>query len=173
MDHKTEYCFSAKTRFLSMPVQCLSSAWHCITSPQGTTTSWVCETENILLPVLMGRKKCDLTWYGREREWILCLLCVYEFGHFQNVNQEKLPSFYHDNSAFWIFYIKSWCGLEGVHIVFPTCTFTQIYVCICVTCSRFMSPSRPCDCTDAEGGLGHCCSIFVHVCAYGGWLLSP
>ncbi|XP_039980577.1 interleukin-20 receptor subunit alpha [Xiphias gladius] len=34
MDHKTEYCFSAKTRFLSMPVQCLSSAWHCITSPQ-------------------------------------------------------------------------------------------------------------------------------------------
>ncbi|XP_053192651.1 interleukin-20 receptor subunit alpha [Scomber japonicus] len=34
MDYDTEYCFSAKTRFLSMPVQCQSSAWHCITTPQ-------------------------------------------------------------------------------------------------------------------------------------------
>ncbi|KAF7667778.1 hypothetical protein LDENG_00048560 [Lucifuga dentata] len=34
MDYDTEYCFSAKTRFLSMPVQCLPSEWHCITTPK-------------------------------------------------------------------------------------------------------------------------------------------
>ncbi|XP_040920741.1 interleukin-20 receptor subunit alpha [Toxotes jaculatrix] len=38
MDYETEYCFSAKTRFLSMPVQCQSSAWHCITTPQDPMT---------------------------------------------------------------------------------------------------------------------------------------
>ncbi|KAK9531715.1 hypothetical protein VZT92_011122 [Zoarces viviparus] len=34
MDYNTEYCFSATTRFLSMPAQSQSSAWHCITTPQ-------------------------------------------------------------------------------------------------------------------------------------------
>lgn len=34
MEYDTEYCFSAKTKFLSMPVQCESSAWHCITTPR-------------------------------------------------------------------------------------------------------------------------------------------
>ncbi|KAM4712630.1 interleukin-20 receptor subunit alpha [Anableps anableps] len=34
MDYNTEYCFSAKSRFLSIPLQCESSAWHCITTPQ-------------------------------------------------------------------------------------------------------------------------------------------
>ncbi|KAI3364411.1 hypothetical protein L3Q82_011198, partial [Scortum barcoo] len=33
MEYDTEYCFSAKARFLSMPVQCQSSVWHCITTP--------------------------------------------------------------------------------------------------------------------------------------------
>ncbi|XP_044024284.1 interleukin-20 receptor subunit alpha isoform X2 [Siniperca chuatsi] len=33
MEYDTDYCFSAKTRFLSMPVQCQSSGWHCITTP--------------------------------------------------------------------------------------------------------------------------------------------
>ncbi|XP_029281719.1 interleukin-20 receptor subunit alpha [Cottoperca gobio] len=34
MEYNTEYCFSAKTSFLYMPAHCLSSAWHCITTPQ-------------------------------------------------------------------------------------------------------------------------------------------
>ncbi|KAF1376480.1 hypothetical protein PFLUV_G00211940 [Perca fluviatilis] len=34
MQYDTEYCFSAKTKFFSMPIQCQSSAWHCITTPQ-------------------------------------------------------------------------------------------------------------------------------------------
>ncbi|XP_078146140.1 interleukin-20 receptor subunit alpha [Centroberyx gerrardi] len=34
MEYDTEYCFSAKTRFFSMPVPCQPSAWHCITTPQ-------------------------------------------------------------------------------------------------------------------------------------------
>ncbi|XP_032398589.1 interleukin-20 receptor subunit alpha [Etheostoma spectabile] len=34
MRYDTEYCFSAKTKFFSMPTQCNSSAWHCITTPQ-------------------------------------------------------------------------------------------------------------------------------------------
>ncbi|XP_060908297.1 interleukin-20 receptor subunit alpha [Labrus mixtus] len=33
MDYDTEYCFSAKTRFLSMPVHCQPSEWNCITTP--------------------------------------------------------------------------------------------------------------------------------------------
>ncbi|XP_056150154.1 interleukin-20 receptor subunit alpha [Lampris incognitus] len=33
MEYDTEYCFSAKTRFLSMPVRCQPSAWDCITTP--------------------------------------------------------------------------------------------------------------------------------------------
>lgn len=33
MEYNTEYCFSAKTKFLSLPVHCGSSAWHCITTP--------------------------------------------------------------------------------------------------------------------------------------------
>lgn len=37
MEYDTEYCFSAKTKFLSMPVQCESSAWQCITTPPGRT----------------------------------------------------------------------------------------------------------------------------------------
>lgn len=34
LDYNTEYCFFAKSRFLSIPVQCKNSAWHCITTPQ-------------------------------------------------------------------------------------------------------------------------------------------
>lgn len=34
LDYNTEYCFSAKSRFLSMPAQCQASAWQCITTPQ-------------------------------------------------------------------------------------------------------------------------------------------
>uniref|UniRef100_A0A3Q1G754 Uncharacterized LOC110968206 n=1 Tax=Acanthochromis polyacanthus TaxID=80966 RepID=A0A3Q1G754_9TELE len=34
MDYNTEYCFSAESKFLSMPNQCQSSAWHCITTPK-------------------------------------------------------------------------------------------------------------------------------------------
>ncbi|MEQ2301419.1 hypothetical protein AMECASPLE_035701, partial [Ameca splendens] len=34
LDYNTEYCFFAKSRFLSIPVQCTSSAWHCIITPQ-------------------------------------------------------------------------------------------------------------------------------------------
>ncbi|XP_054900300.1 interleukin-20 receptor subunit alpha [Poeciliopsis prolifica] len=34
MDYNTEYCFSAKSRFLSIPLQSMSSVWHCITTPQ-------------------------------------------------------------------------------------------------------------------------------------------
>lgn len=38
MEYDTEYCFSAQAKFLSMPVQCQSSAWQCITTPPGRTT---------------------------------------------------------------------------------------------------------------------------------------
>lgn len=34
LDYGTEYCFSARTRFLAMPTRCLPSAWHCITTPE-------------------------------------------------------------------------------------------------------------------------------------------
>lgn len=34
LDYNTEYCFSAESKFLSMPIQCQSSAWHCITTPK-------------------------------------------------------------------------------------------------------------------------------------------
>lgn len=34
MDYNTEYCFSAQSRFISMPIHCQSSPWHCITTPQ-------------------------------------------------------------------------------------------------------------------------------------------
>ncbi|CAG5928178.1 unnamed protein product [Menidia menidia] len=34
LEYSTEYCFSAKSRFLSMPVHCQSSAWHCKTTPR-------------------------------------------------------------------------------------------------------------------------------------------
>ncbi|XP_070705361.1 interleukin-20 receptor subunit alpha [Pempheris klunzingeri] len=33
MAYDTEYCFSAKARFLYIPIQCQSSAWYCITTP--------------------------------------------------------------------------------------------------------------------------------------------
>ncbi|XP_070781737.1 interleukin-20 receptor subunit alpha isoform X2 [Enoplosus armatus] len=33
MEYDTDYCFSAKTRFISMPFQCQSSVWQCITTP--------------------------------------------------------------------------------------------------------------------------------------------
>lgn len=36
MEYGTEYCFSAKTRFLLMPVKCEPSGWQCITTPEGT-----------------------------------------------------------------------------------------------------------------------------------------
>ncbi|XP_038149223.1 interleukin-20 receptor subunit alpha [Cyprinodon tularosa] len=34
LEYNTEYCFFAKSRFLSIPMQCKSSAWHCIITPQ-------------------------------------------------------------------------------------------------------------------------------------------
>uniref|UniRef100_A0A3B5AA28 Uncharacterized LOC103369148 n=1 Tax=Stegastes partitus TaxID=144197 RepID=A0A3B5AA28_9TELE len=34
LDYSTEYCFSAQSAFLSMPIQCQSSARHCITTPK-------------------------------------------------------------------------------------------------------------------------------------------
>ncbi|KAM9355191.1 interleukin-20 receptor subunit alpha [Pholidichthys leucotaenia] len=33
-EYDTKYCFSAQSRFLSLPISCQSSAWHCITTPQ-------------------------------------------------------------------------------------------------------------------------------------------
>ncbi|XP_051264542.1 interleukin-20 receptor subunit alpha [Dicentrarchus labrax] len=33
MEYDTEYCFSALARFISIPLHCQSSAWHCITTP--------------------------------------------------------------------------------------------------------------------------------------------
>lgn len=33
-DYNTQYCFSAQSRFLSMPIQCQPSVWHCVTTPQ-------------------------------------------------------------------------------------------------------------------------------------------
>ncbi|TNM95060.1 interleukin-20 receptor subunit alpha [Takifugu flavidus] len=33
-DYNTEYCFSVKAKFLVMPIQCQSSEWQCITTPQ-------------------------------------------------------------------------------------------------------------------------------------------
>ncbi|KAK2856376.1 hypothetical protein Q5P01_005111 [Channa striata] len=38
MEYNNEYCFSAKTRFPIMPVQCHSSEWYCITTPQDPVT---------------------------------------------------------------------------------------------------------------------------------------
>lgn len=38
MEYDTDYCFSAKARFLSMPVHCLSSVWQCITTPSDPVT---------------------------------------------------------------------------------------------------------------------------------------
>lgn len=37
MEYDTEYCFSATTKFLSMPVQCRSSPPYCITTPAGAS----------------------------------------------------------------------------------------------------------------------------------------
>uniref|UniRef100_A0A3B4F6Y0 Interleukin-20 receptor subunit alpha-like n=1 Tax=Pundamilia nyererei TaxID=303518 RepID=A0A3B4F6Y0_9CICH len=37
MKYNMEYCFSAQLKFSSMPIHCQSSAWLCITTPQGTT----------------------------------------------------------------------------------------------------------------------------------------
>ncbi|XP_029966807.1 interleukin-20 receptor subunit alpha isoform X2 [Salarias fasciatus] len=34
LDYNTEYCFSARSRFLAMPVQCQPSAWLCIVTPK-------------------------------------------------------------------------------------------------------------------------------------------
>uniref|UniRef100_A0A146Y5N4 Interleukin 20 receptor, alpha n=1 Tax=Fundulus heteroclitus TaxID=8078 RepID=A0A146Y5N4_FUNHE len=34
LDYNTEYCFFAKSKFISIPAQCKSSAWHCIVTPQ-------------------------------------------------------------------------------------------------------------------------------------------
>ncbi|XP_061563169.1 interleukin-20 receptor subunit alpha [Cololabis saira] len=34
LEYNTEYCFSARSRFLSMPVTCQSSEWQCLTTPQ-------------------------------------------------------------------------------------------------------------------------------------------
>uniref|UniRef100_A0A3P8TMW9 Interleukin 20 receptor, alpha n=1 Tax=Amphiprion percula TaxID=161767 RepID=A0A3P8TMW9_AMPPE len=34
LDYNTEYCFSAESKFLSMPIQCQSSPWQCITTPK-------------------------------------------------------------------------------------------------------------------------------------------
>ncbi|XP_060946929.1 interleukin-20 receptor subunit alpha [Limanda limanda] len=36
--HQMEYCFSAKTRLVSIPMQCESSAWLCITTPPDPVT---------------------------------------------------------------------------------------------------------------------------------------
>ncbi|CAL8393916.1 unnamed protein product [Arctogadus glacialis] len=33
LDYDTEYCFSARTRFNSMPIECQPSTWHCIKTP--------------------------------------------------------------------------------------------------------------------------------------------
>ncbi|XP_034018256.1 uncharacterized protein LOC117503173 isoform X4 [Thalassophryne amazonica] len=33
MEYATEYCFSARTRLISMPIWCQPSEWHCITTP--------------------------------------------------------------------------------------------------------------------------------------------
>ncbi|XP_047430200.1 interleukin-20 receptor subunit alpha [Mugil cephalus] len=34
LEYSTEYCFSAQSKFMSMPITCEPSVWHCITTPQ-------------------------------------------------------------------------------------------------------------------------------------------
>ncbi|XP_068198965.1 interleukin-20 receptor subunit alpha [Antennarius striatus] len=38
LEYNTEYCFSAKAKFLSLPIQCQSSEWECITTPADPAT---------------------------------------------------------------------------------------------------------------------------------------
>ncbi|AWP19861.1 putative interleukin-20 receptor subunit alpha-like [Scophthalmus maximus] len=56
---ETEYCFSAKTRLVSMPIQCQPSAWQCFTTPQDPGTVqlqwvvWVFVVPSLCICVLM------------------------------------------------------------------------------------------------------------------------
>ncbi|XP_031722008.1 interleukin-20 receptor subunit alpha [Anarrhichthys ocellatus] len=80
MDYNTEYCFSATTRFLFMPAQSQSSAWHCITTPQdpvigqlqsvvvGIVVPSVC----LCMVVVVGyHLYCYLTGKGQKSPYIL------------------------------------------------------------------------------------------------------
>ncbi|CAJ1077322.1 interleukin-20 receptor subunit alpha [Xyrichtys novacula] len=50
MKYDTEYCFSARARFLSMPVQCLSSEWHCITTPPDP---WIAQLQWVFVGIIV------------------------------------------------------------------------------------------------------------------------
>ncbi|XP_074471991.1 interleukin-20 receptor subunit alpha [Sebastes fasciatus] len=80
MDYDTKYCFSAKSRLLSMPAQCQSSSWQCITTPQdplfgqlqnvvvGIVVSTVCMCMMVVVGYFLYRY---LTGKGRKSPYIL------------------------------------------------------------------------------------------------------
>ncbi|KAM6992396.1 interleukin-20 receptor subunit alpha [Tautogolabrus adspersus] len=86
MEYDTEYCFSAKTRFLSMPVHCQPSEWHCITTPpdpliaklQMVVVGIVVPTACICLLVVVGYLLYQyLTGKGQKSPYILNLPSFY------------------------------------------------------------------------------------------------
>uniref|UniRef100_UPI0037E7F72F interleukin-20 receptor subunit alpha n=1 Tax=Semicossyphus pulcher TaxID=241346 RepID=UPI0037E7F72F len=50
MDYDTEYCFSAKTKFLSMPVHCQPSEWHCMTTPPDP---WIAQLQQVVVGIVV------------------------------------------------------------------------------------------------------------------------
>lgn len=164
MEYDTEYCFSAKTKFLSMPVQCQSSEWHCVTTPPGTTTLHVCVCErvNIFLPVWQVERNVTKPDTEVKERLMFVFYCVCMSLYISKMSIKKNSLVFSLIKVLFRFYTVSsdmawWLGM---------------YVCICVTYSWLPSPSRPCHWPAAEGGCGYCCSICVHVFVGGGWLPS-
>lgn len=79
MEYDTEYCFSAKTKFLSMPIQCQSSAWHCISTPPD--------------PIIVQLQRIILSTVIPFVFMCVMIVIIYLLYHYLNGSGQKTPSF--------------------------------------------------------------------------------
>lgn len=151
-EHNTKYCFSATARLHFMPVQCQSSVWHCITSPQGT--------KNMVTRQLDGRSLW-LIGYDQECDETRC--------------RSKSDSSYHLmplllNSCLLL--TTQLLVTQGIINRNPLASPLKVLCYLPLFFFVHSSPSRPWDCSSVEGDCGHRRSNFVSVHTCDSCLLS-
>ncbi|XP_073348389.1 interleukin-20 receptor subunit alpha [Pagrus major] len=87
MDYNTQYCFSARTKFLSMPVQCQSSEWNCITTPPDPVID---QLKRVVVGIVVP-SAC------------ICIMVVvgYLLHHYLTGKGQKSPLFLNQSSYNW------------------------------------------------------------------------
>lgn len=147
MDYDTKYCFSARTKFISMPIQCQPSEWHCITTPPDPL---IAQMQRVVVGIVVPFVcMCALVVIG-------CLLYQYLTGKGQKSPYTLITPTFHSPPLIFsletpsIVFIKVGLPPEDVNVLEPTCPKKQQHMDILPRYApqrleTSLVPAEPCD----------------------------